>query len=130
MRSFLSALATSPVLIALVASFTTVQAVKEGIVPAAVVVIGALLVGLSSLALGYSERWRNATQTPLAKGIAQALQYFAAGVLTITVASIDPDVLFNVGDSIVALISASVLSGILTAGLGQAQRPAMEPTNA
>jgi len=126
MRTFLSALATSPVLIALVASFATVDDVKKGLVPAAVVVCAAVLTAASSLALGYSERWRAATSTPLMKGLGQAAQYFAAGIVTISVASIDPDVLLSVGDSIVALISASLLSGLLTFGLNAAQKPPTE----
>lgn len=125
-RSFLSALASNPVLIALVASFTTVQAVKEGLVPAAIGVCSALLVGLSALALGYSEKWRALTNSPFAKGLAQAAQLFAAGLLTVTIASLDPDVLVSVGDSILALLSASVLSGILTGALAAAQKPAAE----
>lgn len=129
-RSFLSALATNPVLIALVASFTTVKAVKEGLLPAAIVVVSALLVGLASLALGYSERWRALTSTPLMKGLAQAAEYFAAGLLTITVINIDPDVLVELGDSIVALIAASILSGVLTFGLASVQKPPQEPVAA
>lgn len=129
-RSFLSALATSPVLIALVASFATVKEVKEGLLPAAIVVVSAALVGLASLLLGYSERWRAATSSPVAKGLAQAAEFIAAGLLTTTIVSFDPDVLVSVGDSLVALISGGILSGILTAALAAVQKPPAEPVAA
>ncbi len=126
-RSFLSSLASSPVLAALLVQLTTVQAVKDGIVPVVLVLITALLVAASSLALGYSEKWRAMTDSPAAKGIAQALQVLGVGIAAIGVASLDPDVLLTVGDSFVALVAQAIFSGILTAALNGAQEPPTEP---
>lgn len=126
-RSFLSSLASSPVLAALLVQFTTVQAVKDGLVPVAIIFISALLIGASALALGYSERYRALTDSPWSKGIAQALQVIGIGIGTISIASIDPDVLVSVGDSFVALVVQGIFSGILTAALAGAQEPSTEP---
>lgn len=122
-RSFLSAIAADPVLLAVVVVLAQadVAEIRANLVPVALAVLAAAIVGAISFVGGFVEAWRRRVQTPLAKGVVQALEKFAVGLGLVHLTSLDPDVLYTTGEKLLGLAAAAILSGLLTFALNKAQ---------
>jgi hypothetical protein len=122
-RSFLSAVAADPVVVALVVTLAAgVSSWRDQLVPAGLSVVAAIIVAGVTLLLSFSERWKAATQTPFRKGVAQFFQKFAVGLGVIQVASFNSAQLFDAGDKLLGALGAAVVSGLLTYALNRSQK--------
>lgn len=123
-RSFLSAVAADPVIVALVVTLASgVNSLRDQLVPVGLAVVSAVIVAAVTLLLSYSDRWRAATQTPFRKGVAQFFQKFAVGLGVIQLASFNSAQVFDAGDKLLGALGAAVVAGLLTFALNRSQEP-------
>jgi hypothetical protein len=133
-RSFFSAIAADPVLIAFAAVLASanIAAIRANLVPVVLSVIAALMVALISLLAGFSAVWQAKVQTPFAKAVVQFIEKLIVSLGVIEVASLNSAALFDVWDKFLGALGGAVVSGILTyafnrAQSGKAATPAPQP---